>query len=283
MWETFADPSQVEDAILNLAVNARDAMPSGGELVIETSNAVLDENYAAQNVEVTPGEYVAVSITDSGSGMAPEVLERVFEPFFTTKEVGRGSGLGLSMVYGFAKQSRGHVKIYSEVGHGTRVMVYLPRAAAANDDAEPAHPVRAHPVGRETVLVVEDNDAVRKVAVRILQGLGYQVREAADGPSALALLEQPGSIDLLFTDLIMPKGIERAGTLDPRPRDPSGSQSVVHVRLFGALHQGQGRDPGGRAAAEQALPLAKSCGSRSRRAGRVTYIFGKSSTGFPGT
>ena len=166
LWETFADPSQVEDAILNLAVNARDAMPSGGELVIETSNAVLDENYAAQNVEVTPGEYVAVSITDSGSGMAPEVLERVFEPFFTTKEVGRGSGLGLSMVYGFAKQSRGHVKIYSEVGHGTRVMVYLPRAAAANDDAEPAHPVRAHPVGRETVLVVEDNDAVRKVAVR---------------------------------------------------------------------------------------------------------------------
>jgi CheY-like chemotaxis protein len=111
------------------------------------------------------------------------------------------------MVYGFAKQSRGHVKIYSEVGHGTRVMVYLPRAAAANDDAEPPHPVRAHPVGRETVLVVEDNDAVRKVAVRILQGLGYQVREAADGPSALGLLERPGSIDLLFTDLIMPKGM----------------------------------------------------------------------------
>jgi len=207
LWETFADPSQVEDAILNLAVNARDAMPSGGELVIETSNAVLDENYAAQNVEVAPGEYVAVSITDSGSGMAPEVLERVFEPFFTTKEVGRGSGLGLSMVYGFAKQSRGHVKIYSEVGHGTRVMVFLPRAAAASDDAEPAHPARAHPVGRETILVVEDDSAVRKVAVRILRGLGYQVREAADGPSALALLEQPGSIDLLFTDLIMPKGM----------------------------------------------------------------------------
>ena len=206
LWETFADPSQVEDAILNLAVNARDAMPSGGELVIETSNAVLDENYAAQNVEVMPGEYVVVSITDSGSGMPPEVLERVFEPFYTTKEVGRGSGLGLSMVYGFAKQSRGHVKIYSEVGHGTRVMVYLPRAAVAKEEEAPP-PVRVHPVGRETVLVVEDNDAVRKVAVRILRGLGYQVREAADGPSALALLEQPGSIDLLFTDLIMPKGM----------------------------------------------------------------------------
>ncbi len=207
LWEALADPSQVEDAILNLAVNARDAMPSGGELVIETSNAVLDENYAAQNVEVTPGEYVAVSITDSGSGMPPEVLERVFEPFFTTKEVGRGTGLGLSMVYGFAKQSRGHVKIYSEVGHGTRVMVYLPRAAAVGDDAEPSQPVRVHPVGRETVLVVEDNDAVRRVAVKILQGLGYQVREAADGPSALAILQQTDNIDLLFTDLIMPKGM----------------------------------------------------------------------------
>jgi len=130
----------------------------------------------------------------------------VFEPFFTTKEVGRGTGLGLSMVYGFAKQSRGHVKIYSEVGHGTRVMVYLPRAGAAEDE-EAAPPVPVQPVGRETVLVVEDNDAVRKVAVKILQGLGYQVREAADGPSALAILHEPDRIDLLFTDLIMPKGM----------------------------------------------------------------------------
>jgi len=207
LWEAFADPSQVEDAILNLAVNARDAMPKGGELVIETLNAVLDENYAAQNAEVSPGEYVAISIKDSGTGIPPDVLEHVFEPFFTTKEVGRGTGLGLSMVYGFAKQSRGHVKIYSEVGHGTRVMVYLPRAAAAGEEAETTQPARAHPVGRETVLVVEDSDAVRKVAVRILQGLGYQVREAADGPSALAILREPTEIDLLFTDLIMPNGI----------------------------------------------------------------------------
>jgi PAS domain S-box-containing protein len=207
LWEASADASQVEDAILNLAVNARDAMPNGGSLVIETANAVLDEHYAAQNAEVTPGEYVAVSITDSGTGMPPEVIERAFEPFFTTKEVGRGTGLGLSMVYGFAKQSRGHVKIYSEVGHGTRVMVYLPRAAAADGAAETAQPARAQPVGRETILVVEDSHAVRKVAVKILHGLGYQVREAEDGPSALAILQQPIEIDLLFTDLIMPNGI----------------------------------------------------------------------------
>ena len=157
--ERFADPSQIEDVILNLAVNARDAMPNGGQLVIETANAVLDEKYAAQNVEVTAGDYVSVSITDSGSGMPPEVVERVFEPFFTTKEVGRGTGLGLSMVYGFVKQSRGHVKIYSEVGHGTSIKLYLPRAAADREDAEPSQPVRVHPGGHETILVVEDNDA----------------------------------------------------------------------------------------------------------------------------
>jgi CheY-like chemotaxis protein len=222
LWEALADPSQVEDAILNLAVNARDAMPNGGELVIETANAVLDENYAAQNVEVTPGEYVVVSITDSGTGMPPEVLERAFEPFFTTKDVGRGTGLGLSMVYGFAKQSRGHVKIYSEIGHGTRVMVYLPRAATADQGSEMARSARAQPLGNETILVVEDNHAVRKVAVKILQGLGYQVREAADGPSALAILRRPDDIDLLFTDLIMPKGM-------------SGQELLTRAR---ALHPG---------------------------------------------
>ena len=208
LWQALADPSQLEDAILNLAVNARDAMPNGGQLVIETANAVLDEDYAAQNVEVTPGEYVAVSITDSGTGMPPEVLERVFEPFFTTKEVGRGTGLGLSMVYGFVKQSRGHVKIYSEVGHGTRITVYLPRAAVdASRRRAGVGRVSADLGGHETILVVEDSHAVRSVAVNILRGLGYQVREAEDGPSALAILQQPGPIDLLFTDLIMPNGI----------------------------------------------------------------------------
>jgi PAS domain S-box-containing protein len=205
LWPARADPSQVEDAILNLAVNARDAMPKGGQLVIETANAVLDEEYAAHNVEVTPGEYVAVSITDSGTGMPAALVERVFEPFFTTKEVGRGTGLGLSMVYGFVKQSRGHVKIYSELGHGTRITVYLPRAYATEQDSVPAAlAVRADLAGHEAILVVEDSNAVRRVAVNILRSLGYQVCEAEDGPGALAILEQPGKIDLLFTDLIMP-------------------------------------------------------------------------------
>src|SRR5436853_79688 len=208
LWKALADPSQLEDTILNLAVNARDAMPNGGELVIETGNAVLDDNYAFHNVEVTPGDYVAVSITDSGTGMPPDVVERVFEPFFTTKPAGQGTGLGLSMVYGFVKQSRGHVKIYSEVGHGTRITVYLPRADAAEQEPAPAAArAKADLAGHETVLVVEDSAAVRRVAVTMLSGLGYQVREAEDGPSALAILKEPGKIDLLFTDLIMPTGM----------------------------------------------------------------------------
>jgi PAS domain S-box-containing protein len=209
IWCALADASQVEDAILNLAVNARDAMPNGGRLMIETANAHLDDEYAAHNVEVTPGDYVCVSVTDSGVGMAPEVVERVFEPFFTTKEIGHGTGLGLSMVYGFVKQSRGHVKIYSEPGHGTRITLYLPRAYVAERAAEKvAESSTAHLSGRETILVVEDSEIVRKVAVSMLRGLGYQVREAEDGPNALAILKEPGQIDLLFTDLIMPNGMD---------------------------------------------------------------------------
>jgi PAS domain S-box-containing protein len=210
LWHAVADPSQLEDAILNLAVNARDAMPKGGQLVIETANAHLDEHYAEQNVEVSPGDYVAVTITDSGTGIPPEVVERVFEPFFTTKDVGHGTGLGLSMVYGFIKQSHGHVKIYSEVGHGTSVKLYLPRSATvpAQSSGGTSNGVGAHPSGSETILVVEDSGPVRKVAVNMLRTLGYRVREADDGHSALEILREPGEIDLLFTDLIMPNGID---------------------------------------------------------------------------
>jgi PAS domain S-box-containing protein len=210
LWPALADPSQIEDVILNLTVNARDAMPNGGQLVIETSNIYLDEQYAAQNVEVAAGDYVSVVVTDSGTGMPPEVVERVFEPFFTTKEVGRGTGLGLSMVYGFVKQSRGHVKIYSEVGHGTSIKLYLPRAVATVEERAEATGGRltANPGGDEMILVVEDSPTVRQVTVGILRGLGYRVQEAEDGHAALAILEEPGEIDLLFTDLIMPNGID---------------------------------------------------------------------------
>jgi len=222
LWPALADASQVENAILNLAVNARDAMPGGGRLLIEAANVHLDAEYARHNAEVTPGDYVAVIVTDTGTGMPPDVLARAFEPYFTTKDVGRGTGLGLSMVYGFAKQSRGHLKIYSEVDHGTSIRLYLPRAASAGaaDAAEPAAP-DARPAGNASILLVEDNDAVRNVAFTILESLGYRVRQAADGRAALSVLEAPGEFDLLFTDLVMPNGIggqelwRRARTLRP--------------------------------------------------------------------
>jgi PAS domain S-box-containing protein len=209
LWPALADPSQIEDVILNLAVNARDAMPNGGDLLIETSNTHLDEQYAAQNLEVMAGDYVSVVVTDSGSGMAPDVVERVFEPFFTTKEVGKGTGLGLSMVYGFVKQSRGHVKVYSEVGHGTSIKLYLPRAEVPPAEAAQANARQtANPGGSESILVVEDSATVRSMSAGILRALGYRVREAEDGVTALAILKEAGEIDLLFTDLIMPNGID---------------------------------------------------------------------------
>jgi CheY-like chemotaxis protein len=207
-WPASTDASQLEDALLNLAVNARDAMPEGGQLVIETANVHLDAEYAAHNVEVVPGDYVAVIVSDTGTGMPPEVVERAFEPFFTTKGIGHGSGLGLSMVYGFIKQSGGHVKIYSEPGHGTSIKLYLPRAEEAAPIAAGPAGAEAHQaaVGRETILVVEDDPAVRTVAVNILEGLGYHVRQAEDGHAALAILQR-AEVDLLFTDLIMPNGM----------------------------------------------------------------------------
>jgi len=223
LWAALADAHQLEDALLNLAVNARDAMPKGGELIIETANAHLDDAYAAQNVEVVAGDYVAMIVTDSGAGMAPDVIERAFEPFFTTKREGHGTGLGLSMVYGFVKQSRGHVKIYSEVGHGTSIKAYLPRAASAAvaDAARPAAPAEPRSVGAETILIVEDDDAVRIAAVSILETLGYRVIEAEDGRTALAILFSPQPIDLLFTDLILPNGMSGQDLLErARARRP---------------------------------------------------------------
>jgi len=188
-------------------VNARDAMPSGGSLVIETANARLDKKYAQAHAEVAPGQYVVIAVTDTGEGMSRETIERVFEPFYTTKEVGKGTGLGLSMVYGFVKQSGGHVKVYSELGSGTTIKIYLPRLMSVQTDIEDAslpHGIeRSH--RQETILVVEDDDDVRAYTVEILRELGYRVLEAHDGPSGLRLLERQGEpIDLLFTDVVMP-------------------------------------------------------------------------------
>jgi PAS domain S-box-containing protein len=207
LWRAEADPNQLESAILNLAVNARDAMPDGGQLVIETANARLDQQYAAAHAEVAPGQYVVISVSDTGQGMTKETIARVFEPFFTTKEVGKGTGLGLSMVYGFVKQSGGHINIYSEEGQGTSVKIYLPRLLNDANVAEEPHLAAGHEVSRrrETVLVVEDDDDVRAYTVECLRELNYRVLEAHDGPSALRLLErQDEPLDLLFTDVVMP-------------------------------------------------------------------------------
>ena len=208
LWPTFADPGQLENAVLNLAVNARDAMPDGGRLTIETSNAHLDEDYAAQNAGADPGQYVLVSVTDTGTGMPAQVIERAFDPFFTTKGPGHGTGLGLSQVFGFVKQSGGHVKIYSEPGHGTSVKLYLPRYRGPESPAEHPGAHAAQPAPRaqaeEVVLVVEDDERVRHLSVDSLRELGYTVVQAADAAQALALLTVQPKVDLLFTDVVMP-------------------------------------------------------------------------------
>ncbi|MBJ6127025.1 hybrid sensor histidine kinase/response regulator [Microvirga splendida] len=206
LWTTLCDPNQLESAILNLAINARDAMPEGGKLTIETANAHLDDAYGAAHIDVTPGQYVSICITDTGAGMTPDVVERVFEPFFTTKPIGQGTGLGLSMVYGFAKQSEGHVKIYSEVGQGTTIRIYLPRhrgvAQEEPSTISPAEMSRAE--AGETVLVVEDEPVIRNLIVEVLQELGYRALEASDGPAGLKVLQSGQRIDLLVTDVGLP-------------------------------------------------------------------------------
>lgn len=203
LWRAYADRAQVESALLNLAINARDAMADGGKLTIETHNAHLDDHYASQNPEVTPGDYVALAVTDTGAGMTPEVRERAVEPFFTTKEVGKGSGLGLSMIYGFARQSKGHVKIYSEVGRGTTVRLYLPRAASDADELPVVTEAGSY-TGSETVLVVEDDAQVRELAASSLRELGYNVIETANGQEAVVVLDGADHIDLVLTDMVMP-------------------------------------------------------------------------------
>jgi CheY-like chemotaxis protein len=201
------DPSQLSTAILNLALNARDAMPNGGKLTLETRNVVLDENYAAMSSEVSPGNYVMIAVSDTGVGIPGSQLEKVFEPFYTTKEVGKGSGLGLSMVYGFVKQSNGHIRIYSEEGHGTTVKLYLPQAAGVADALPAETGISELERGDETILIVEDDALVREYVVTQISRLGYDTLAASNAAEALAIIDGPERIDLLFTDVIMPGGM----------------------------------------------------------------------------
>jgi two-component system, NtrC family, sensor kinase len=211
LWRVALDPNELEAALLNLAVNARDAMSEGGRLTIETSNAFLDEDYiATEGADVAPGQYALVAVSDTGGGMSPEVVEQAFEPFFTTKPKGIGTGLGLSMVYGFVKQSAGHVKIYSEIGQGTTVKMYFPRVLDQRDSTgapnTAARPDVAPLGAQETILLVEDDDTVNRFAAEVLQDLGYTVISAVDGQRALALLKEH-DVDLLFTDVVLPGGM----------------------------------------------------------------------------
>jgi PAS domain S-box-containing protein len=225
LWNSFVDIAQIENAILNLAINARDAMEGHGRLTIEAGNAYLDDGYAERHAEVAPGQYVMVAVTDTGCGIPAHLIEQVFEPFFTTKPEGQGTGLGLSMVYGFVKQSGGHVKIYSEPGSGTTVRMYLPRARAA-EEPEAKPDLTAVSGGAETVLVAEDDENVRGTVVDMLTDLGYRVLAAQDARSALAIIESGAAIDLLFTDVVMP-GTMRSPELARRAREIIPDIAVV--------------------------------------------------------
>jgi two-component system NtrC family sensor kinase len=213
LWKAAIDPNQLENAILNLSVNARDAIAEGGSLTIETANCHLDESYVEQTgAEISPGQFVMVAVSDSGCGMSVDVMNRAFEPFFTTKPTGVGTGLGLSQVYGFAKQSGGHIRIYSEVGQGTTVKLYFPRLTGRPEmpvwsAREAATPQSGSIDGSETVLVVEDDPQVNRLAVEALEERGYTVLSAPDGPSALRLVEETPHIDFLLTDVVLPGGM----------------------------------------------------------------------------
>ncbi len=219
LWKARVDPNQMESALLNLAINARDAMPAGGRLLIETANVLLDADYARDNSEVTPGDYVSVTVSDTGSGMSKSVLERAFDPFFTTKSIGQGTGLGLSQVFGFVKQSNGHMKLYSRVGVGTIARLYFPRLSGPVTRGEEAGSLlRLAPAQHMAkILVVEDDDEVRGYSTDVLRELGYKVVEAGSGARALAVLGQQPDIELLFTDIGLPGGM-------------SGAQLAVEVR-----------------------------------------------------
>lgn len=246
IWWVSADANQLESAILNLAINARDAMPNGGKLTIETANAFLDEAYASAHGEVAAGQYAMIAVSDTGTGMTPDLLSRAFEPFFTTKGSGKGTGLGLASVYGFVKQSGGHVKIYSELGQGTTVKLYLPRLTS-EPPSEAVAESRLVPeqAARETILLVEDDDDVREHSEEILTELGYRVLSARDSATALSLLETAPDIRLLFTDVGLPgqvNGCQLADEAQRRRPDLKVLFTTGYARND-IVHQGR-LDPG---------------------------------------
>ena len=244
LWNSLVDPDQLENAVLNLAINARDAMSGEGRLTIEASNAFLDDEYVRQHDELSAGQYVMIAVTDTGTGIPPDILERVYEPFFTTKAEDKGTGLGLAMVYGFLKQSGGHVKIYSEVGAGTTVKLYFPRELASEDTlvGAPSGEVQG---GEETILVVEDDDEVREVAVSMLAELGYRVVKARDAASALVVVDSGIPIDLVFTDVMMP-GTLRSPDLARKAKERLPNVAVLFTSGYtqNAIVHGGRLDPG---------------------------------------
>ncbi|MET3966824.1 PAS domain S-box protein [Bradyrhizobium sp. S3.9.1] len=244
LWNSLIDPDQLENAVLNLAINARDAMSGEGRLTIEASNAFLDDEYVRQHDELSAGQYVMIAVTDTGTGIPPEILERVYEPFFTTKAEDKGTGLGLAMVYGFLKQSGGHVKIYSEVGAGTTVKLYFPREVASEDTlvGAPSDEIKG---GEETILVVEDDDEVREVAVSMLTDLGYRVVKARDAASALVVVDSGIPIDLIFTDVMMP-GTLRSPDLARKAKERLPNVAVLFTSGYtqNAIVHGGRLDPG---------------------------------------
>jgi CheY-like chemotaxis protein len=242
------DPAQLESAITNLATNARDAMPKGGRLIIATANRRLDDDYAVLHPEVAAGDYAMIEVSDTGAGMAPDVAAKMFDPFYTTKTLGKGTGLGLSMVFGFMKQSGGHINVYSEPGIGTTFRLYLPRALEAAAEDEPSLKPETAQSGGETILAVEDNDALRRVVVRQLTELGYRVIEAECPAAALAVLATE-TIDLLLTDMVMP------GEMDGHALAQRVSRLWPDVKIVLTSGFSETTIGGAAAAAQPALPL----------------------------
>ena len=245
LWPALVDPAQLVTAILNLAVNARDAMPGGGKLTFETSNVILDSAYANAHSEVQPGPYVMVAVSDTGPGIPAAIREKIFEPFFTTKDLGKGTGLGLSMVYGFVKQSGGHIKLYSEEGHGTTFKIYLPRADAQSGEFAGALPESQIEGGNETILVVEDDPIVRNSVTMQLESLGYKTLTAANAAEALSIIDSGAAFDLLFTDVIM-RGSMNGSRLAEAAAKRCASLKVLFTSGYtenAIVHHGQ-LDPG---------------------------------------